>query len=127
MGRPDYPCGDCAYYARVHVRGPHNYGTCRKNDTPTYHNASGCGSWVWHRSVRGRKIIDDLKHHKGKGRLRMPDKRTEFERELERLINKHSMENGSNTPDFLLAEYLMGCLSLYNRVTTRRRRWQETP
>ena len=37
-------------------------------------------------------------------------KESEFEKELCALINRHSKENDSNTPDFILAEYLQGCL-----------------
>jgi hypothetical protein len=48
---------------------------------------------------------------------------TEFERELEQLINKHSMENASNTPDFILADYLMKCLETYNNTIRRRSEW----
>lgn len=43
-----------------------------------------------------------------------------FEKELEHLINKHSMENGSDTPDYILAKYLYECLSLYNSTVTSR-------
>lgn len=46
-----------------------------------------------------------------------------FERELEHLINRFSKENGSNTPDFLLAEYLIGCLLLWNAMVTKREEW----
>lgn len=46
-----------------------------------------------------------------------------FQKELEALINKHSMENGSNTPDFLLAEYLKGCLDVFNNIISRRSLW----
>jgi len=42
---------------------------------------------------------------------------TEFERELEQLINRHSEENQSNTPDFILAIYLRGCLNAFNHAT----------
>jgi len=35
-----------------------------------------------------------------------------FKQELEHLINKHSMENRSNTPDFILADYLVRCLEI---------------
>jgi len=31
----------------------------------------------------------------------------EFRKELESLINRHSMENLSNTPDYLIARYLL--------------------
>jgi len=48
---------------------------------------------------------------------------TEFEKKLSDLINTHSVENGSNTPDFLLASYLMGCLENWTTVTRARDRW----
>ena len=40
----------------------------------------------------------------------------DFKKELECLINKYSLENGSNTPDFILAEYLTNCLKNFNDV-----------
>jgi len=46
-----------------------------------------------------------------------------FKRELERLINKHSMENGSNTPDFILADYLVECLQSFDKILQVRERW----
>jgi hypothetical protein len=49
-----------------------------------------------------------------------------FALELERLLNRHSMENGSNTPDFILAEYLRNCLSAFNQASTHRERWYGT-
>jgi hypothetical protein len=52
--------------------------------------------------------------------------RAEFRRELEALINKHSMENGSNTPDFILAKYLSGSLRLFDEATAEREQWYGT-
>lgn len=46
-----------------------------------------------------------------------------FEKELQELINKHSMENGSNTPDFMLARYLAMCLYNYEHLIRDRDRW----
>lgn len=43
-----------------------------------------------------------------------------FTYELEQLINRHSMENGSNTPDFILAQYLVSCLRAFNVAIERR-------
>ncbi len=40
--------------------------------------------------------------------------RTEFERELEGLINKYSSQSESDSPDFMLAEYLINCLNNFN-------------
>lgn len=46
-----------------------------------------------------------------------------FEQELEHLINHHSMENGSNTPDFILAQYLRSCLLVFNAAVQQRETW----
>ena len=48
---------------------------------------------------------------------------SEFEKELRDAINKHSMEIGSHTPDFILAEYLSGCLDAFDKAVTARRKW----
>jgi len=46
-----------------------------------------------------------------------------FQEELEKLINCHSQENGSNTPDFILASYLKGCLDNFNETVQAREKW----
>lgn len=46
-----------------------------------------------------------------------------FSNELESLINRHSMENGSNTPDFLLAGYLQSCLDAFDHAVRERDKW----
>jgi len=46
-----------------------------------------------------------------------------FEKELETLINKCSKENESNTPDFILAEYMSDCLKAFNKANNRREQW----
>ena len=38
----------------------------------------------------------------------------EFTNDLTNLINTHSLENDSDTPDFILSEYLVGCLQAFN-------------
>lgn len=43
-----------------------------------------------------------------------------FQEELENLINKHSKENESDTPDFILAKYLNDCLDTYNHAIKSR-------
>lgn len=47
----------------------------------------------------------------------------EFRKELETLINAYSMENGSDTPDFILADYLIDCLKAFDEATRRRTMW----
>lgn len=48
---------------------------------------------------------------------------SDFIKELEDLINRHSLENGSDTPDFLLANYLSECLGVYSRTVKKRDKW----
>ena len=43
--------------------------------------------------------------------------------ELEELINRHSSENGSNTPDFILARFMQDCLESFNRASNDRENW----
>jgi hypothetical protein len=46
-----------------------------------------------------------------------------FHDELASLINKYSLENGSNTPDFILALYLQQCLATFNDIMKKREDW----
>ena len=48
-----------------------------------------------------------------------------FEKELEKLINRYSKENESNTPDFVLANYLSACLKAYNTAIKERENFKE--
>jgi hypothetical protein len=52
-----------------------------------------------------------------------------FEQRLESLINEYSKENESNTPDFILAEYMSTCLNafsnaVYKREELKRKSWK---
>jgi len=42
---------------------------------------------------------------------------------IERAINAVSAENASDTPDFILAEYLMACLAAFDTATNSREEW----
>jgi hypothetical protein len=44
-------------------------------------------------------------------------------KEIEGTLNKFSAENGSNTPDFILAQYLIDCLAAYDRAVMAREKW----
>lgn len=48
---------------------------------------------------------------------------SEFEKELEILINKYSKENDSNTPDFILARYLNAVLDNFSAAVKDREQW----
>lgn len=46
-----------------------------------------------------------------------------LQKELEALINTHSAENESDTPDYILASYVSDCLSAFNRAVNQREAW----
>jgi hypothetical protein len=48
---------------------------------------------------------------------------TGFQQELEHLCNRYSVEHGSDTPDFVLAQFIVGCLEAWNGAVKRREKW----
>lgn len=46
-----------------------------------------------------------------------------FEDELRSVLNRYSQENGSDTPDFILAKYLNDCLTTWNHAVSAREKW----
>jgi hypothetical protein len=46
-----------------------------------------------------------------------------FVEELQHLINRHSQENQSGTPDFILASFLTDCLTAFSVGVNDRERW----
>ena len=50
-------------------------------------------------------------------------KEKSFREELISVINCHCKENESDTPDFILAEYLIDCLETFDRATKKRSKW----
>ena len=52
----------------------------------------------------------------------------EFEKELAALINKYSLENLSDTPDFILASFMVQAMLNFNHELNARARWyQDVP
>lgn len=55
-----------------------------------------------------------------------PDNLAAFQDDLEVLINTHCMENGSDTPDFMLAAYLTACMVNFNTYVNMRQVWSNS-
>jgi hypothetical protein len=47
----------------------------------------------------------------------------DFKKELAGLINQCCKENESDTPDFILAEYMCDALAAYEKATNTREKW----
>jgi len=52
----------------------------------------------------------------------MPKKR-DLKRELTGVLNSFSCENASNTPDFVLAQFMLDTLSAFNTASQAREKW----
>lgn len=46
-----------------------------------------------------------------------------IEKEIRAIINKYSQENNSNTPDFILAQYIMESLKAFENAINAREKW----
>jgi len=51
------------------------------------------------------------------------EQETEFKKEISSAINKACLENDSNTPDFILADYLNDCLKSFAKASMAREKW----
>lgn len=51
--------------------------------------------------------------------------RKSLEQDLADVLNRHGEENASNTPDFILARFLLGCLASWNLAVQQRENWYE--
>ena len=45
-------------------------------------------------------------------------------KEIAAVLNRHSVENRSNTPDFMLAEFMLGVLNVYENTLRNREQWR---
>ena len=48
-------------------------------------------------------------------------------KELTALLNRHSAENESDTPDFILSRYLLHCLEAFDGAINQRTKWYGPP
>ena len=73
--------------------------------------------------VMDREIETDAAVRRGEQPQPEPEAVDEFRNDLQKLINHHSKENGSNTPDLFLADYLVACLAAFDAATKARDVW----
>lgn len=57
--------------------------------------------------------------------LEYEDKYERLIKEFAEVINRNSLENGSDTPDYILGRYLVECLCNYNDTIQLRNKWSE--
>jgi hypothetical protein len=47
----------------------------------------------------------------------------DLEHAISSALNRFSAENGSDTPDWILAQFLLGCLAAWNQGVRQREAW----
>jgi hypothetical protein len=87
--------------------------TCGETDNSVNHRYNGKPCYV-------KNNMSDLLGIVG---ARQVSNYIDFRDDLETLINRYSMENGCDTPDFILANYLTACLVAFDNATNSRSDW----
>lgn len=70
-----------------------------------------------------QKQADAWRHVAGCVKQAIRPARTTFREDIAHAINCHSREIGSHTPDFILAEYLEGCLNQFDAASAAKMEW----
>lgn len=84
--------------------------------------------WVWfkeHYSLITEQLVSDTDAVKPSPE-KEEEKASSLEVQLRKLLNSVSRENLSNTPDFLLADYMMRCLWVFESAIKARDKWYGT-
>lgn len=69
----------------------------------------------------GSVIVPRLPRDKPPGMLER--QRRSLRQEIEQAINRNCAENGSDTPDWILAEFIMDALEAFDRAVNARSKW----
>ncbi len=51
------------------------------------------------------------------------DDKEQLMEDIKNLLNRACAENGSDTPDYILALYLIDCLDAFDKATSQREKW----
>lgn len=76
-----------------------------------------------HEPLPAQGPVDVNVRHDAPGQVEREQRQARFRSDLQDLLNRHSMENGSNTPDYQLADYLIGCLNALDDAINKRASW----
>jgi hypothetical protein len=75
-------------------------------------------------SDNDKKVIADFVAELGqKTRIPAMERQAEFKKELRMLLNRFSRESISNTPDFVLTDFLYNALMAFDQGVLDRKKW----
>lgn len=58
-------------------------------------------------------------------RALIPESQERLRADIRAALNRVSAENGSDTPDFILADYLLDCMRAFDAATAKRDGWYQ--
>lgn len=90
-------------------------GHC-EGDLVEVKNLTGIGE-IMNSKEQKRKIEEIIKRA-----IHTRAKKDKFKKELECLINKHSIDSAYNCQDFILVDYIMNCLENFSDAVERKRK-----
>ena len=102
----------------------------RENKIGEYRWCAGCGRVLYKAlDIKGKDFLLEptvalaYSTHESKSKDEWKPIEQPFFDSLTELINKESKENTSNTPDFIIAEFLRDCLDALNMTIMKRDEW----
>jgi len=103
----------------------YSLGTPQTNEELSRYEKDGIGEYLRFETpyLIAGQVLSDLKKLDYEVIDEIIPKEDQFIRELAQLINKFSFENGSDTPDFILAAHLYNTLQTFNHTVSRREDW----
>lgn len=69
------------------------------------------------------EVVEAIHHFSEAGKAAHDRARDKLRVKLARVLNAESVEGRSNTPDFILADFLAGCLDAFERSVVNRAEW----
>lgn len=72
--------------------------------------------------AKHQNIVNQVREEFNK-EFNLENKYTEFSKKVEDIINSMCLESDSDTPDFILAQFLSDCLKVWNKSTKQRSEW----
>jgi hypothetical protein len=76
--------------------------------------------------MSNESMLGDFDYKKIAEEMEKVDKESDsmrFRNELQYVLNTYSKENESNTPDFLLADFVIDCLKAFNKAVNSRKKY----
>lgn len=105
------------------IRREQRSGTGKVTAVMVSRAACDCGYEIGDREVHAINCASLAPAPVAGGAFAQIERDGHFAEELTKLLNRYSQENASNTPDFILCNYIVACLAAFNEASRAREIW----